>query len=147
MRDDGISIDLEKYFDMQYAGDSVALSPLPVARQSPSGSCQQGFVTEGYHITDVEMLYGLSPMSLGDFGESDLAGWTRLNLVANLPWFRLIDLMCTLLNYHRGRKSANKWFLRKHHPILFFTSGKPQVRIFLPDLGCPPQPEGQKTGY
>ncbi|KAH6665534.1 ankyrin repeat-containing domain protein [Halenospora varia] len=74
-------------------GDSVALSPLPIADRSPSVGCQQGFVTGGYHIAEVEILYGLSPMGLGDLGEGDLTRWTRLGLVANLPWFRLIDLI------------------------------------------------------
>jgi hypothetical protein len=110
MPNDGFSIDLDEYFDMQYAGDSVALSPLLIACRSSSVSGQQGFITEGYHITEVESLYGLSPMGLGDLGESDLTRWTRLNLVSNLPWFRLIDLMCTLLNDPRGGKAADKGF-------------------------------------
>lgn len=101
MPDYDFSIDLDGYFDMQYAGDSVVLSPLPIARGSPSVSCPQGFVTEGYHITEVEFPYGLSPKGSRDLGESDLT--MRLNLFANLPWFRLIDLMCMLLNYHRVR--------------------------------------------
>jgi hypothetical protein len=110
MPDDGFSIGLDDYFDMQYAGDSVTLSPLLIARRSSSVSRQQGFITEGYHITEVESLYRLSPMGLGDLGESDLTRWTRLNLVANLPWFRLIDLMRTLLNDHRRGKAADKGF-------------------------------------
>lgn len=110
MPDDGFSIDLDVYFDMQYAGESVALSPLPIAGRSPSVGCQHGFVTGGYHIAEVEILYGLSPMGLGDLGEGELTRWTRLGLVANLPWFRLIDLMCTLLNDHRGGKAADNGF-------------------------------------
>lgn len=103
---------------MQYAGDSVALSPLPIARGSPSVSCPQSFVTEGYHITEVEFLYGLSPKGSGDLGESDLT--MRLNLVANLPWFRLIDLMCMLLNHHRGGKTADNGFAQAgSYPLLY----------------------------
>jgi ankyrin repeat protein len=121
MPDYGFPIDLDEYFDMQYEGDSVALSPLPIPRGSPFVSCPQGFATEGYHITEVEFLYGLSPMGLGDLGESDLTRWTRLNLVANLPWFRLIDLMCTLLNDHRRRKASNNGFAQAgSDPLLYF---------------------------
>jgi hypothetical protein len=110
MLDDGFSINFDEYFDMQYAGDSAAPSPLLIARRSSSVSCQRGFITEGYHITEVESLYGLSPVGFGDLAESDLTRWTRLNLVANIPWFRLIDLMCTLLNDHRGGKTADNGF-------------------------------------
>jgi len=88
---------------MQYA----ALSPLPIARGSPSVSYQQGFVTEGYHFSEVEFLCQLSPTGLGDFNESDLTRLTRLKLVANLPWLRLIDLMCTLLNDQREKAADN----------------------------------------
>ncbi|KAF7504127.1 hypothetical protein GJ744_002645 [Endocarpon pusillum] len=92
MPDDGFSIDFNEYFDMRYAGDSMALSPSLTARRSPSVSCQQNFVTQGYHIMEVETLYGLSPIGLGALDDSDRTRWTRLNLVVNLPWFRLIDL-------------------------------------------------------
>lgn len=107
MPNNGFSIDINEYFDMQYAEDSVALSPLLIARRSPSVSCQQSFITEGYHTTEVEMLYGFSPIGLRDLDESDCTRWTRSNLVVNLPWFRLIDLMCTLLSNHRGGKAAD----------------------------------------
>lgn len=110
MPHDGFSINLNDYFDMQHAGDSVALSPLPIARRLPSVCCQQDFAAEGYHYTEVEIPHGPSPMGLGNFGESDLTRWTRLHLVANLPWFRLIDLICTLLNDHSGGKAADNGF-------------------------------------
>lgn len=110
MPDDGFSIDLNEYFDMQYTGDSVALSPFLIARRSSSVNCQQSFISEGYHITEVEILRGLSPIGLGDLDESDRTRSTRLNLVANLPWFRLIHIMCMLLNNHRGGKAADNGF-------------------------------------
>lgn len=91
--EDGLFTDLDVYFDMHYAGDSVTLSPLPTAHRSPPAGCQQGFVTGGDHTAEVEVLCEHPPMSLGGPDEGDLTRWTRLGLVANLPWFQLIDLM------------------------------------------------------
>ncbi|KAH8761908.1 ankyrin repeat-containing domain protein [Hyaloscypha finlandica] len=106
MPDDGFLFDFDEYFDMQFAGDLVALSPLPIARRSPSV---------------IEVLYGLSPMGFGDLNESDITRWTRLGLVANLPWFRLIDLMCTLLNNYREGKAADNGFVQApSDPFLYF---------------------------
>lgn len=89
----------DECLDMQHTWNLVAQSPPPIAGSFPSPSIlfQQGDVMAGTHVRDI-FIRGLSPISPEGFGERDLARWTRVNLVVDLPWLQFIDLIGTLLN-------------------------------------------------
>lgn len=133
-------VNFDEYFDMQHAGNWVAQSPPPIASNFASTSIlhQQGDVMAGEHVNDI-LICGLSPISPGSFAEHDLARWTRVDLVVNLPWFQLVDLIGTLLNALRryNRPSMANSDIGKIRLNRFLGSTDPSVQPAVRDLGRP----------
>ncbi|KAK4448806.1 ankyrin repeat-containing domain protein [Podospora aff. communis PSN243] len=84
----------DEVFDMHHAGNWLAESPPPAVDNFSSTSFifHQGNVMTGEHFNDI-LTSALSPRSLVGLTEHGRAGWTRVKLAVNLPWFQLTDLI------------------------------------------------------